>query len=129
MVHALYFADSLCRVGAGNACEFACNVRAADVLPVVAMGPWHCRQSRLTWFTLSNLAFAEPCGVWQAEQPSVFTGECSNTYGPFLSAWHLKQTASPAALSFSCLPAVPPSWLCNRCRRPVPPPRDGEPAC
>src|SRR5689334_5778560 len=34
---------------------------------------------------------AEPCGWWQAAQPSSLTGACSKTNGPRLSPWQLMQ--------------------------------------
>ena len=64
---------------------------------------WHCRQSRLTLLTFSMCGLAPPWVIWQDEQPSIFTGACSKTNGPCLSAWHLKQTASCVAEVRTCL--------------------------
>ena len=55
------------------------------------------KHSKFTLLTLSRCILGEPCGVWQLTQPSTFTGSCSNTSGPRLSAWHVKHVASCAA--------------------------------
>src|SRR5215472_16280130 len=72
---------------------------------------WHSRQTRFTWLRLSNLGLLEPCGVWQATQPSVLTGACSHAKGPALSVWQAKHTWSCAAVERNCLGRNPPCWL------------------
>ena len=68
----------------------------------ITVKEWHSRHIRFTWLRLSSRGFEEPCGVWQATQPSIFTASCSYTNGPALSAWHLKQTVSCAAVARNC---------------------------
>ena len=69
---------------------------------------WHCRQSKLTLLSFNMWGFGPPCVKWQDWHPSVFTGWCSNTNGPCLSVWHLKQIASCVEEVRTCLgPTVP----------------------
>ena len=49
--------------------------------------------------------------MWHATQPSIFTASCSNTKGPALSAWHLKQTVSCVAVARNCRVRKPPCGL------------------
>src|SRR5215475_11890712 len=72
---------------------------------------WHSRQRNLTTLRVSNFGLVEPCGVWQAWQPSILTGACSYTKGPCLSAWHLTHAESPLAELRSDLLMNPPCWL------------------
>src|SRR5689334_3646625 len=104
IVHAWYFCDWLCTGPIGP---------AAGKL-------WHCRHSRFTWLTRSSRALVDPCGVWQLLQPSVLMGTCSYTYGPCLSAWHLKHTASPPATVLVWRSVVVPCtlWQSLHCTRP-----------
>src|SRR5712692_2726171 len=79
--------------------------------PASAENAWHSRQSRLTCARFSKRAFDEPCGVWQATQPSIFTALCSKTKGPALSEWHLKQTVSCEEVARTCRVRKPPCGL------------------
>ena len=79
-------------------CAWLWNV-GVDGAPASTLKEWHSRHIRLTWLRLSRRGFDEPCGVWQAAQPSVFTAGCSYTNGPAFSVWHLKQTASCEAVA------------------------------
>src|SRR5262249_9883192 len=72
---------------------------------------WHSRQSRFTWLRFNNLGLLEPCGVWQATQPSILTGACSQERGPDLWVWQPKHPWSWAAVERSCLGRNPPCWL------------------
>src|SRR6187399_1853963 len=97
-VHARYFTAWLWNEGIAGA-------------PGSTAKEWHSRQSRYTWLRLSRRGFEEPCGVWQAEQPSIFTTGCSKTKGPALSVWHLKQTVSPVDVVRSWRASNPPCGL------------------
>src|SRR5579864_3528760 len=83
----------------------------------IAAGPescvkvWHSRHNRLTCARFSRRGLVDPWGEWQAWQPSVLTGSCSKLNGPALSAWHLKQTCSCAAVDRSWAVRKPPCWL------------------
>ena len=43
----------------------------------VATMLWHWEHRTLIVGTFNSRAFCEPCGVWQARQPSPFTAACS----------------------------------------------------
>ena len=45
---------------------------------------WHSRQSSATAARVSNLALVDPCGRWQAMQPSSSPAWCSKMNGPRL---------------------------------------------
>ncbi len=89
MVHAWYLPAKLCVGTLGVALGMGAPPASKSLLVSEADSVWHCKQRAATVLVLSKRALLEPCGTWQALQPSVRTGTCSNSQGPFLSAWHL----------------------------------------
>src|ERR1051326_1020578 len=79
--------------------------------PASTVNVWHSRQSRLTLLRRNSRGLDDPCGMWQATQPSVLTGACSNAKGPALSVWQLKQSWSWAAVERSWWVRNPPWGL------------------
>ena len=84
-------------------------------------GAWHCWHSS-GGVLVSRALRKDPCAVWHSEQSSV-TGACSQSRGPRLSAWQLKQVWLSVGL-FSIATVVEPCALWQSLQ-PISPKRTG----